>query len=222
MEDQQQTTLTYLDSYCERSSDPSLWGEPLNALSNLWFFAAAILAAYALGRSGAVRRTVDFWLLIFALAAIAVGSGLWHLVPRTDTMQMDSIPIEFFIAVYILSALRRFFKLSWPKAIGFWLLYAAVTVAVGVFVPPDTFNGTIMYVPTYATLAIFTLALWHNQKEMGKAFLTVLLVWTASLAFRTMDMQICSEFPLGTHFLWHTLNAFVLWRLLVLLMRTVK
>jgi hypothetical protein len=35
-----------------------------------------------------------------------------------------------------------------------------------------------------------------------------------SLAFRTVDRAICGVFPLGAHFVWHLLNAVVLWLLL--------
>jgi hypothetical protein len=35
-----------------------------------------------------------------------------------------------------------------------------------------------------------------------------------SLIFRSIDMAVCPELPLGTHFLWHLLNAVVLYLLL--------
>ncbi|NJN40478.1 MAG: hypothetical protein HC807_06085 [Gammaproteobacteria bacterium] len=34
-----------------------------------------------------------------------------------------------------------------------------------------------------------------------------------SLTFRTLDRDLCAAIPLGTHFLWHLLNAVVLYRL---------
>jgi hypothetical protein len=39
-------------------------------------------------------------------------------------------------------------------------------------------------------------------------------VFTVSLVFRTVDQAICGAFPLGTHFVWHVLNAAVLFVLL--------
>jgi hypothetical protein len=38
-------------------------------------------------------------------------------------------------------------------------------------------------------------------------------VFLLSFSARTLDMQICSVFPLGTHFLWHLLNATLLYLL---------
>jgi hypothetical protein len=32
-----------------------------------------------------------------------------------------------------------------------------------------------------------------------------------SLLFRTVDAAVCTTFPLGTHFLWHLVNALMLW-----------
>ena len=39
-------------------------------------------------------------------------------------------------------------------------------------------------------------------------------MFVVSLAFRTMDQAVCPAFPLGTHFIWHLLNAGVLYILL--------
>lgn len=49
-----------------------------------------------------------------------------------------------------------------------------------------------------------------------------MMVFTASLFFRTVDMAFCSFIPLGTHFLWHCLNAYLLYRLLGLLIERTK
>ncbi len=217
------TTLTYLDGYCERAGDPGIWGEPLNAATNLFFLIAALAAAYAIGKMNRPGRAViDLWLLVAALAAISIGSGLWHIFPRGDTVLMDVIPITIFINIYLVAALRRFLQLSWVKVIGLWLVYNAIGVAAQIELPPDTLNGTIMYVPTYLTLLVLTYTIHRRDAAAGRALVPVVLVWTASLIFRTVDMQICHIFPLGTHFLWHTLNAWVLYRLLMVLAAKAK
>ncbi len=217
-----QTTLTYLDAYCERAGDPGIWGEPLNAATNLFFFAAAILGAYALGRAGLRERRIDFWLLLASLAGIAVGSGLWHIAPRGDTVLMDVIPITLFIHIYLVAALRRLFQLTWLQVAMWWLLYTAISVLAQATLPPDTLNGTVMYIPTYLTLVVITVMLWRRDAALGRVFATIVAVWTASLVFRTIDMDICARLPIGTHFLWHSLNAWVLWRLLMALLSRAK
>jgi hypothetical protein len=40
------------------------------------------------------------------------------------------------------------------------------------------------------------------------------MIFTVSLALRTVDLAVCETFRLGTHFLWHLLNAAVLYVLL--------
>ena len=40
------------------------------------------------------------------------------------------------------------------------------------------------------------------------------LVFAISLGLRTADTALCPQFPLGTHFVWHVLNAVVLFMLL--------
>lgn len=205
----QQTVMTYLDGYCERAGDPGLWGEPLNAVTNLFFILAAVMLARAIGKT----RMVDGWLLAAALFAIGVGSGLWHLHPNGHTVLMDVIPITLFINIYLIAALRRFFGLAWWKVAALWALYTGAGVVAQITLPPDTLNGTIMYIPTYLTLIVLSLAIARRDRGEGRVFLTVLMVWTASLIFRTIDMQICASLSIGTHFLWHTLNAWVLYRL---------
>ncbi len=32
-------------------------------------------------------------------------------------------------------------------------------------------------------------------------------VYVLALVFRTLDLEVCSAFPIGTHFLWHSLNG---------------
>lgn len=214
---EKETVLTYLDAYCERAGLAGIWAEPLNATSNLFFIYAALLAAIMLLRTPMVGRKFDLWMLVIFLFAIGVGSGLWHLYANSHTMLMDVIPITLFINLYLVSALRRLFLLSWSKVAFYWLLYFGAGMAAQYTLPPDLLNGTIMYIPTFLTLAIMTLALRARGDGAGQAFLVALLVWTASLTFRTVDMDICEIFPWGTHFLWHALNAWVLWRLLKVL-----
>lgn len=212
----QETVLTYLDGYCERAGDPSLWGEPLNALTNLCFIVAAILAANALHRTPNIFK-VDLWLLVAMLFGIGIGSGAWHMVPTGHTVLMDVLPITLFINIYLVSALRRILGLSYTKVACWWAVYFGAGLVAQYQLPADTLNGTIMYVPTFLTLVILTVAVKAKDAALGAIFVKVLAVWALSLTFRTIDPEICEIFPYGTHFLWHALNAWVLWRLLTAL-----
>ncbi len=213
---EKETVLTYLDGYCERAGDPSLWGEPLNAITNIAFIVAAILAANALHKTPNIFK-VDLWLLVAMLLGIGIGSGAWHLIPNGHTVLMDVLPITLFINIYLVAALRRILELPRLMVGALWLAYAGASYLAQIHLPPDTLNGTIMYIPTFATLVLLTIAIKMRDPVLGKTFVKVLFVWALSLTFRTIDPEICTQFPYGTHFLWHVLNAWVLWKLLTTL-----
>lgn len=213
------SVLTYLDAYCERAGQVGWFAEPFNLITNAFFVVGAIVAARAISRMPADAKRADLWLLFSFMAAIGFGSAAWHAVPDNHTLLMDVVPIGLFINLYFISALRRLFGLSWGRVGAYWLAYTAAGVAAQRFLPPDLWNGTVMYLPTYITILIMAAVLWARDRALGKIFVTIAIVWTFSLLFRTIDMEVCPRFSLGTHFLWHTLNAWVLWRLLMLLIR---
>ncbi len=212
----QETTLTYLDAYCERAGDAGLFAEPLNAVTNLFFILAAFYCIKALPplKRAPLREVGDLWLLALTLAAIGVGSGLWHTYATHATVLADVIPITLFINVYLLSAMRRILGLSWLRTGFCFAAYWILTLWAQNALDPDTLNGTVMYGPTYITLILLSIAVKIKDNTLGEEFFFALGVFTLSLIFRTVDTWLCPILPIGTHFLWHTLNAFVLYRLL--------
>ncbi|MFZ9948762.1 MAG: PfkB family carbohydrate kinase [Gemmobacter sp.] len=94
-----------VDAYCERT-DPSLWSEPVNALTNAAFLiAAAVMWVRLRGESDPTGR-----ILCVLLGAIGVGSGLFHLFANRLTGIMDVVPILGFILAYVFAAHRRFWR----------------------------------------------------------------------------------------------------------------
>jgi len=78
---------------------------------------------------------------------------------------------------------------------------ALVAVLVAVGGERATLGG---YLPALVGLVAF-----------GLAARSGLLLWAAgvfavSLTLRTVDEPLCAQWPIGTHFLWHCLNATVL------------
>ena len=233
------TTLTYLDAYCERAGDAGLWAEPLNASTNLAFIIAALITARAL-RGNAFKTHWDLWALTLTLFSIGVGSGLWHLFATHETLLADVIPIGIFIHLFFYATLRRIFNLSWWKALVGVGAFIGISTIVGKYLPPDMFNGSIMYLPAISALALFTVALYikpsspeslilgrsmdsprirsansGNDKKIATGFAVALVVFIVSILFRTIDMNMCASIPIGTHFMWHVFNAYVLYRLLI-------
>ena len=59
------------------------------------------------------------------------------------------------------------------------------------------------------------LALLRWAPGTARSVLATAGIFLVSLTFRTVDVASCARLPLGTHFLWHVLNAVVLYRLLI-------
>jgi hypothetical protein len=66
------------------------------------------------------------------------------------------------------------------------------------------------YVPVPILIAAYAVALRHRRPEAARGLAIGAGILAASLVFRTLDAGICPAFPLGTHFLWHVLNAVML------------
>ena len=193
--------------YCERTG-PAFWAEPVNALSNAAFLLAAA-AAFVRWRPAA-GRDWPVLALIVVVAAVGLGSFTFHTVATRGAALADVIPIAMFIYGYLVLALHRFLHLSAPAVlaivIGFVVGAQILTVTF-----PATLNGSIGYMP--ALLAMIGVAL-AARGAARRSLALAAAVFTASLALRTIDRAVCAEFPLGTHFLWHLLNAVVLYVLL--------
>lgn len=210
------STLTFLDTYCERAGGADFWAEPLNAITNIAFIIAGVLAVRALLRLEKSRTHLDAWLLAALLIAIGVGSGLWHTHATEATMLADVIPIVAFMNVYLLVFLRRILALSWLRVLIAWLGFQAANVASEIYLPRDFLNGSVMYLPTYLTLLVLTVCSYKINRHAGKTLELAMMVFTASLFLRTLDNAFCVFIPVGTHFLWHLCNAYLLYRLLML------
>jgi hypothetical protein len=197
--------------YCERQGH-GFWSEPVNALTNIAFLLAAA-AAFALWRR---RRETDYpaLALIVVTALVGVGSFIFHTVATRGAMLFDVVPIAVFIYGYFLLALRRFFGLGALASTAITLLFAA-----GSYLVEYTFHGlhgSVGYLPALGAMICFAALLWPRtrRRQTADGLALAALVFAASLTFRTMDGDVCAAFPLGTHFLWHILNACVLWLLL--------
>ena len=198
-----------IDLYCERAS-AAFWAEPVNALTNVAFLIAAFAAWWMFRRKGG---TDVFVLVLIALAAlVGVGSFAFHTLATRGAMWLDVIPIALFVHAYLLFALIRFLGLRTDLAIGVVAGFLVASRALSAAMPVGFLNRSGEYLPALAALiAVGFLARvprdrWTIQLAAG--------VFAISLGFRSIDLAICREIPLGTHFIWHLLNAAVIYLLL--------
>lgn len=209
------TTLTHLDGYCERAGIPGLWAEPVDVVSNLAFLIAAYLAWRRWKHGG--KDTAALILLLFA---IGIGSAIWHMAGTGTAVLFDVIPILLFMNLYLLSFLVRIVGCGIRGAVIGFLAFQALNFLSEAFLPRGMLNGSVMYLPTWLVFFAMAMYLCRAHHPAARAVTNALMLWTASLAFRTLDGAACASFPLGTHFLWHLLNAVVLYRLIGVLQKT--
>lgn len=205
-----------IDLYCERLG-PGLWAEPLNAVTNLAFIVAALLLAASIRRAEpAVRRDPAILALTALVFFIGLGSGLFHTFATTWAVLADVIPIALFILLYMYLALRRMVALPlW----GCWLGVAVVLLLTVVMPLGFGFSVSTYGVALAAMLGVGGFLHFGRRHPAGPRILVAAGLFALSLAFRTADLPLCAALPLGTHFLWHILNAAVLYSLVRTMMR---
>jgi len=208
------------DLYCERSA-PGLGNEPLNTVSNMAFLLAAgvVAAAFLRHRHAMADRGVDLWLMMLWLAAIGIGSGLWHLTARGWAWWLDVVPIQLFMLTFLYSFMGRILGWGVVWRVVALLGFVAVNVLVEMTAVGDAFNGSAGYFPAYALLLAMTGWLYHRAAPVAPLFGFAAGLLLLSLTFRSVDQALCGAIPWGTHFLWHLLNAVVLGSLLLAMFR---
>jgi len=195
-----------VDLYCERV-DPGFWAEPVNAFTNIGF----VFVAWFIWRIAVREQAHNSSIAAIAgmIVAIGIGSFLFHTMATPFTRWLDIIPIFVFQLSYIGFYTRRVVNLP-VAVIGILLLvFLAASVYGRQF--PDVMNGSLIYAP--ALLVIFVLGLYHYQSQMVERSLLIgaASIFLLSIFFRSIDNMICTQLVLGTHFLWHILNALVIY-----------
>ena len=193
--------------YCELP----IWGdifEPLNTVSNLAF----IVAAYFVWRllqtteGNSLRRQLG--VLGVLLAAIGIGSGLWHYYGTGWSLVADVIPIQLFLLTFLWFLLGQLYQSLWLR-LGLMLGFVATTILVPMIVP---------FASGYIGALVFAFGLsyfvFRNSKQQGRYFFITLLIFSLSLTIRQLDLPTCDlTHGHGLHLFWHVLNGYVLYRL---------
>jgi hypothetical protein len=197
-----------VDLYCERTN-PSFWAEPVNAWTNVAFLLAAAVAFMQWRRN--VKGDVPTLILIVITGVIGIGSFAFHSLATRGAELLDVVPIALFVYGYLLLALRRFLKLPTIVAVAILVAFIAVSRLLAWVLPDNFLNGSGDYLlPLAALLIVGFLA----SAGPGRSILFAAAVFAVSVALRSIDQAVCPVFPLGTHFIWHLLNAVVLFILL--------
>jgi Ceramidase len=199
-----------VDHYCERTSS-AFDAEPLNALTNAAFLVAAWGAWHFFSKHPSRSPPGLVLALIATMALIGFGSFLFHTVATRWAEWGDVLPILLFMLLYLWLVLTLFF--GWP----IWLklaalaVYFAATFYAEAAIPGDVLWGGALYLPTLFLMLVIGTVLYWRRLRGATAFLVAIIVFLLSFTARTLDAQVCTAFPVGTHFLWHLLNALLLY-----------
>ena len=145
------------------------------------------------------------------LFVIGVGSYLFHTHATLWAVLLDVLPILLFSLFYIYLANRDYWGLKiWSSAVGA-ALYIPYSWGLGaVFGQLPFFDISSVYWPLPVLIFAYAWFLRRKWPETAKNLAIGAAILCVSLTFRSMDEAVCAAFPIGTHFLWHILNALML------------
>lgn len=195
--------LAAVDGYCERL-DASYWAEPVNALTN----AAFVIAAVVLWRRSDQVTLARAMCVVLGL--IGIGSFLFHTHANRLTVMMDVTPILAFILLYVFAASRDMLAMKgWQAALSTLAFLPYAAAAGYLFAQVPGLGGSAGYAPVPVLILLYAW-LMRAIPSTARGLAAGAAVLVVSLTFRTLDGPLCSALPLGTHFLWHILNALML------------
>jgi hypothetical protein len=196
-----------IDLYCERTAK-GFWNEPINALTNGFFLLAAFFS-WKLAKKQFKKIPASIYFLIFLLFAIGTGSFLFHTFAEKWSLILDVTPILIFQLAFIWIYLKNIVKTK------IYIIIFALIILVGLSAVSAQFsgvlNGSLPYLPTLVFLTGF--GVYHKVKGKNEPLILIIaaILFVLSLTFRSIDNVICGHVKTGSHFLWHTLNALVLY-----------
>lgn len=215
--------LAPVDLYCERTS-PDFWAEPVNALTNLAFIAAAIWGGVSARNRAETSPAV--WLLIGLAGLIGIGSFLFHSFAQVWASFADTIPIWVFVTLAAgISAVRIGGFRPGRVVIGGLVLLAVGAVLIASLpdaaprTGPPPLNGSLQYAPAVILLAIFAVVASWRKSPLAGWIIAALGVFLVSLTARSLDLALCARFPLGLHWVWHLMNGLLIGIILQIVIR---
>ena len=193
-----------IDIYCERL-EIGIWAEPINAVTNVAFILASIFMWLR------CKNLVEGRVLSFLLFSIGCGSFLFHTFAQTWAAILDVAAILIFILTYIFIANRSF--LAWSKMvslIGVILFFPYQVLLANILSNIQFFGSSVQYIPVAILIFIYSGLLRKTEPNLSRGLLIGAVILCLSIVFRIIDEPLCSILSVGTHFVWHILNAIML------------
>jgi hypothetical protein len=200
-----------LPTYCERLTSGFL-GEPINLLSSFLYIVAALTAWRNLTNSNNIKHKNFLQLMCLLVALIGIGSALYHSYPNRTTLLLDALPI-YVLLVSLLAFLVNKIVDSPIFTVCIIFVYIS-TLLLGSLVWPELANGSVRHIITITFLSVVLSLLYKKFPVLIKKLFLILVLFIVSLIARSLDVMLCSSLTIGTHFIWHIINAFAVYLLL--------
>ena len=192
-------------NYCERSS-LDFFSEPLNSLTNFFFILVSIILLYQYP-----KRNKYIALIIFF---IGVSSFLFHTIPISLFGLLDIFFIMTFIVFYICFLMKLFFNYSLISSIIYAHIFLIICYIFGKILDDTILGTTAFYIPIVLIIYLFYFLSKKRQNLLNSNLIQIsALVFSLSTLFRFLDLYLCSNISIGTHFIWHILNSLTLFLL---------
>ena len=195
-----------MDFYCERTNE-QIFNEPVNAISNIFFIIVSLSLIKILRKNQSNKIYYIQPILIFF---IGIGSFLFHLKPNIITLYSDVIPIFLFSLSFIFFFNRDVININYLNNALLFLLFFFLFLFITPKLNYEILNGSEFYFANYFFLGIYTIWLYFKKSDFFQLLLLGFIFFNLSILLRSLDNHICEYFSIGTHFLWHFLNAYLL------------
>ena len=191
--------------YCERISG-DFFGEPYNAITNIFFIVSAIL----------IFKLYRDYISSFSISFIGLSSFAFHTYPNSITGLLDVIAIVVFMLIFIIKIYKQLLEFKFLYSMFIAILFVLVCFFSGLILQNTILGTSSFYFPII--LHLLFLINYFNKKKLAFNKLKYLyfstILFSSSITLRIIDKKICSIFPIGTHFLWHIFNAIFLYYLI--------
>ena len=141
--------------------------------------------------------------LLWLSVAIGVGSGLWHTFATAWALILDIVPILLFLVWFFWLYMRGVAGMPTPFPVASIAAFLVATFFAQAFA--GVLHGALYYTP--GLILLLVLGVFHARQRPNDRYLLLASagVYALALVFRTIDQEVCPAFPIGTHFLWHSL-----------------
>ena len=195
-----------MDFYCERTNN-QIFNEPINAISNIFFIIVSISLFKILRKNQSDKIYYVQPILIFF---IGIGSFLFHLKPNLITLYSDIIPIFLFSLSFIFLFNRNVINISNLNSALLFILFFTLLLFITPKLKYEILNGSEFYFANYFFLAMYTIWLYFKKSDFFQLLFLGFIFFNLSILLRSIDNHICNYLSIGTHFLWHFFNAYLL------------